>query len=511
MKNIKRAIAALLAGAFLSVGAVGFTACGDLFGGAFNDGSSKIYEVYEAYAESAGNNALSYDEWYAELLKMAKGDKGDDGAPGVDGEDGKDGKDGLDGNKIYHGKGAPASLKGGEGDMYVDTVSWHVYFYEKGAWVDCGSIKGADGAPSGPTTPTDPDGGDGGETVTGGDIAIHVIDLGKKAGDSIYIKAGENDILIDAGSEDSSASLICSYLNEYVTDGKLEYVIATHGDQDHIASFACNTPSNGIFYNFEVGTIIKFAKTNKTTQVSQRFLSALDYAESQGATVYTADQCYNEEGGAKRQYWLDEEHTLSMNILYNYYYFNKSSDENNHSVVTLFTKETSTKTYNFLLTGDLEKDGESRMVEYYSTPANSKSQYDVLPDVDFYKAGHHGSGTSSTDKLLSVIKPEYVAVSCCAGSPEYTVNNSNTFPYVEVFKNLLKYTQNIYCTSVSDTLPSLSNGKFSGQSYTRKAWNGNIVCSSDPSSQDGIKITCSGTQETILQSDWYKTYRQSYV
>ena len=389
---------------------------------------------------------------------------------------------------------------------------YHKYFglgehtYVDGECTVCGKQQPPEDTSGGGSGGSDDDNGGSGVTGgSGGDILIHVIDLGKKAGDSIYIKAGDNDILIDAGSEDSSASLICSYLNKYVTDGKLEYVIATHGDQDHIASFACSTPSNGIFYNFDVDTVIKFAISNKTTQVYNRFLSVLQYAESRGTKVYTAAQCYNEEGGAQRQYWLDDEHTLSMNILYNYYYFNTGSDENNYSVVTLFTKQTSTRTYNFLLTGDLEKDGESRMVDYYSKASNSKSQYDVLPDVDFYKAGHHGSGTSSTEKLLNVIKPEYVAISCCAGSPEYTKNVNNTFPYTSVFQNLLKHTQNIYCTSVADTLPALSGTQFEGQTYTGKAWNGNIVCGLGES---GLEFSFSGTDQTILQSEWYATYRK---
>lgn len=367
----------------------------------------------------------------------------------------------------------------------------------------------------------------GGVVAEGSDISIHVIDLGKDAGDSIYIKAGENDILIDAGSSGGSAPLICEYLNNYVTDNKLEYVIATHADTDHIAAFAGNSSGNtrtGVLYKFKVDTLIKFdnvesdknGKEDDLNTVYGKFCAAVKHAEENGATVYTAGQCYNEEGGAKRQYWLDEEHTLSMNILYNYYYYNVSKDENNHSVVTLFTKETTSKTYNFLLTGDLEKDGESRMVDYYAKSSNSKSEYDVLPDVDFYKAGHHGSGTSSTDKLLSVIKPEYVAISCCAGTNEYTTDVNNTFPYTAVFKNLLKYTQNIYCTSVADTLPPISNGKFSqkGGGYTGKPWNGNIVCSFVPASSEssvGIKISCSGTQETLLKSEWYAEFREPYV
>lgn len=350
------------------------------------------------------------------------------------------------------------------------------------------------------------------------ELSMHIIDLGKYAGDCIYIKAGENDILIDAGSRAASAPLICEYLNNYVTDGKLEYVIATHADQDHIEAFAGNKDGNsrtGVLYKFQVDTLIKFAFVDSDKQDKEdnpnttygKFMDAIKYVQSKGTTVYTANQCYDETDGAKRQYWLDDEHTLSMNILYNYYYYNQSSDENNHSVVTLFTKTTESDTFHYLFSGDLEKDGESKMVDYYSNVANSKSEYDILPEVELYKAGHHGSGTSSTDKLLSVIKPKYIAISCCAGAPEYTLANENTFPYQASLDNMLKHTDKIYCTGVASGLPELKDGKFANKSYEYEPYNGNIVFFFDGSA---LKLKCSNGFDSIIQSEWFKNYRNTY-
>lgn len=347
------------------------------------------------------------------------------------------------------------------------------------------------------------------------DFSIHVIDLGEYAGDSIYIKAGENDILIDAGSRAVSAPLICEYLSNYVTDGKLEYVIATHADQDHIEAFAGNKEGDsrtGVLYKYDVDTLIKFGyvekdkedKENNSNTTYGKFMDAVKYVQSKGTKVYTAGDCYNEVGGAKRQYWLDSDKTLSMNILYNYYYYNQSSDENNHSVVTLFTRQTETGKFNYLFTGDLEQDGESKLVDYYSNSSNSKSEYDVLPEVDFYKAGHHGSGTSSTAKLLNVIKPKYIAISCCAGAPEYTLNNSNTFPYQASLDNMLKHTENIYCTGLATNLPELADGKFAKKQWDYAPLNGNIVFYM---SSGELKLWCSNSSQTIIQTEWFKQYR----
>ena len=48
----------------------------------------------------------------------------------------------------------------------------------------------------------------------------------------------------------------------------------------------------------------------------------------------------------------------------------------------------------YLFTGDLEKEGEAHLVEFYD-----------LGEVYLYKAGHHGSKTSSSIDLLNEIKP----------------------------------------------------------------------------------------------------------
>lgn len=362
------------------------------------------------------------------------------------------------------------------------------------------------------------------EDISKSEFSIHIIDLGKFAGDSIYIKAAGNDILIDAGSRAESADLICTYLDNYVTDGRLEYVIATHADQDHIAAFAGKTAGesrNGVLYRYGVDTLIRFdnvvkSKTeneNKPNTVYGAFKEAEKYLTENGTRVFTAGQCYNEIDGAKRQFWLDGGKTLSMNILYNYYYYNVDNDENNHSVVTLFTKDTGVGRHNFLFTGDLEKEGEESLVEYYSDPSNSKSEYDVLPEVDFYKAGHHGSGTSSSEQLLSVIKPKYVAVSCCAGAPEYTLNNPNTFPYQQSLERILEYTDKIYCTAQATELPQFdADGKFSEKKWEYEPLNGNIVFllnvrAVSQGTVGNVKLWCSNSFSPLTETEWFENYR----
>ena len=70
-------------------------------------------------------------------------------------------------------------------------------------------------------------------------FSVHFLELGNKyTGDCTYIKYGDVDILIDCGSRANSVGAVSSYLNRYVTDNTLEYVIVTHAHRDHYAGFA---------------------------------------------------------------------------------------------------------------------------------------------------------------------------------------------------------------------------------------------------------------------------------
>ena len=194
-----------------------------------------------------------------------------------------------------------------------------------------------------------------------GELSFHFMMLGNDhSGDCIYVKAGDNDILIDAGSETSSVDNIKSYVNEYCTDNKLEYVIATHADSDHIAGFAGTTKDNtSIFDFYDCGTIIDFPMTEKTTDTYHRYVEKRSLEVQSGAKHFTALECYNQsKEGAMREYKLSD--TVSMKILYNYFYENDASKENNYSVCLLFTHGDR----NFLFTGDLESKGEEYLVEY---------------------------------------------------------------------------------------------------------------------------------------------------
>ncbi len=317
------------------------------------------------------------------------------------------------------------------------------------------------------------------ESYVSGDLSIHFLELGNEyTGDSIFIQCGEYDILVDAGSRNSSATTIINYVDQYVTDNTLEFVIATHADQDHISAFYSTSSREGIFEHYQVETIIDFPKTNKTSQTYQNYLEYRDQEVQNGAVRYSALQCYNNEGGAKRVYQLTE--FVELEILYNYYYDHSTTDENNYSVCFMLNQGDN----HYLFTGDLEKEGEYELVDYY------KTNHGGLPHCVLYKAGHHGSGTSSSPELLKAITPEYVCVCCCAGSDEYTDNIDNQFPYKVMVQNVSQYTDNIFVTTMMNE---------EGEAVSM---NGNIHFKVSGSK---ITVECSNNNTILKDTDWFKS------
>lgn len=322
-----------------------------------------------------------------------------------------------------------------------------------------------------------------------GDLEMHFLELGNGyTGDSCYIKCGDVDILVDAGSRTSSSTTIANYLDTQVTDQKLEYIIVTHADRDHIAGFAGDSKNPSIFARYEVDTIIDFPLTNKVgskeTGVLKDYYSERDSRVEKGAKHYNALQCYNNTDGGQRTYKLSD--TITLNILYNYYYENSSPDENNYSVC--FQIEDGDNKY--LFTGDLELEGEEKLV------ANNS-----LDKVKFFKAGHHGSKTSSNDCLLDVIQPEVCVVTCCAGSVEYTQNLENTFPTQLFINRISKWTDKVYVTTVG-TIAKDDSGKWKDVSYT--SLNGIVVVKVNNGT---LNVECSNNNTVLKDTDWFKNNR----
>ena len=316
-----------------------------------------------------------------------------------------------------------------------------------------------------------------GETTA---MDINFLELGNKyTGDSTFIKAGDMDILIDAGSRQNSATTIANFIDNYCTDGKLEFVIATHAHQDHIAGFVGSNSDEGILKRYKIDTLIDFSLTNATSAIYNNYVSLRDEKVASGdiAHHYTANECIQGTNGAKKIYQLGE--GMTMEILDQKFYRETTDDENDYSVCALFTQANN----HYLFTGDLEKKGEASLVELNN-----------LPECELFKGGHHGSYTANTDTLLNVIKPKTVCICCCAGSDEYTKTPENMFPAQLAVNRIAKWTDKVYVTTV------VSDNEKGYQSM-----NGNINFHCDK----GKEYTVTGSNNSIILKDteWFKNNR----
>ena len=118
-----------------------------------------------------------------------------------------------------------------------------------------------------------------------------------------------------------------------------------------------------------------------------------------------------------------EQELISNNIL------------NNNSLVAKLTYEDSNKQeYSLLLTGDIEKVAEKKLVEKYINTG--------ILEATILKVAHHGSKTSSIEEILKLIKPKIALIG---------VGEKNTFghPSKITLDNLENLGCQIYRTDIS--------------------------------------------------------------
>lgn len=326
------------------------------------------------------------------------------------------------------------------------------------------------------------------EEIKSNELSIHFLELGNKyTGDCTFIKVGNTEILIDAGSRTSSIPTINQYITQYITDGKLEYVIVTHAHQDHYAGFATQ---NSLFdalntSSVSVGEVITFSKTNQNPDkgLYKTFLAELEEVKVEDGAIVNDVLDYCDTTGATTT--IDLGNNCELEFLYHKYYETKAPSENDYSVCCIINQGSGANAHHYLFTGDLEEDGEKDLITHTS-----------LPQVDLYKAGHHGSKTSSSAEFLAVIKPKVVCVCACAGSPEYTSNQANQFPTQEFINRISLYTDAVYVTTLC---VDYNKGEF-------ESMNGNIVVTTATVSS-AVTVKCAGSKEKLKDSEWFKNNR----
>ena len=225
-----------------------------------------------------------------------------------------------------------------------------------------------------------------------GDMYVHFIDVGQ--GDSIFIEFANNEtMLIDAGEKDQSDKIV-TYIFEQGHD-TLDYVIATHVHSDHIGGMA------EVLNNFKIKNFY-MTEAKATTKTYDNMMLAVK--DSKANVHYVVEVIEPNKVG---------------------------KDQNNNSIVVKLRYDDN----DFLFTGDME------------------NEEDVVGmKCDVLKVGHHGSETSTSEKFLDEVEPDYAVISC-------GLHNSYNHPSDKTLNMLESRGIKIFRTDIQGTIVFKSNGK----------------------------------------------------
>lgn len=242
-------------------------------------------------------------------------------------------------------------------------------------------------------------------------LTVHFLDVGQ--GDCVLITCGEHAMLIDAG-DNSMGTTVELYLRKQNIK-KLDYVIGTHPDADHIGGM------DVIIYKFDCDTIIlpDFEKNTAT------YRDVID-------TINNKNYKITRPAAGKTYSLGQSEFTVISPVSDDY-----GDNANNYSVgIRLTYGDTS-----FLLAGDAEEEAEEDMLD---------SGQELKADV--FKASHHGSRTSNTEEFLEAVNPEYAVISCGE-------NNKYGHPHAQTLNTLRAMGIKVFRTDEQGAVIIKSDGK----------------------------------------------------
>ncbi len=320
-------------------------------------------------------------------------------------------------------------------------------------------------------------------------LSIHFFDLGVyETGDCIYIKAGDYDILVDGGAKYDCKTYVYPRLDEFLGEDKtIDLAIVTHSDFDHIAMFS--STSDSLFSSYNISMLVDFVGSNSTSQAYSNYLKN---RANFGGVHYTAIECWDSDTTAElssktaaRRYSLGK--NLELEFLYNRYYEESASDNNNYSVCFQIVQGNN----KYVFMGDAETEAEASVIE-----SNAES----LGKSVLYKANHHGSGTSSSPALMGILQPEYIVSPCVVGTYQYATNPENTFPYQAAIDSWAPYTYKIMAPRVVSYDASDVWGSTS--------LNGEIVVSSSGIDSEDVRMSGSVSDTYLPLSDWFNETRR---
>ena len=264
--------------------------------------------------------------------------------------------------------------------------------------------------------------------ASGGELQVHVLDVGPIDGDSILIISPTGkSVLIDAGDA-GKGKIVLDALKRYNVT-QLDYFIASHPHPDHIGGatevFKAVTVLN-VIDNGQLPSVAPQAtptpkqkqpapkpppplnrRSPKSTSLTQFYDDYKAAVSSSGAHYETAKQGtkYDLGGGALLTILAPSEPFFTKD---------KMSTGGNETNANSIVARLDYGSFSMLLTGDAEEQTEHRLLT---------KELDLQAKV--IKISHHGSKYASSKDFLDRVKPEVAIVSCGAwnryGHPSQSV------------------------------------------------------------------------------------------
>ena len=253
-----------------------------------------------------------------------------------------------------------------------------------------------------------------------------LMDVGQ--GDGIFLRSNESlitfpwedkslTVLVDSGS--TTVKEVGKYkvipCLKYLGVSKIDAMIATHPDTDHtngLIEIMDNSDSEG----FTIGSL--YVSDTDYFDKDDSFLELISHAEKENIPIRKMHENETVENENLRLICT----SVRPNTVY--------SSLNEASIV-LYGEA---KNLSFLLTGDIEGEGEKIL---------TKTLCDKnISDIDILKCAHHGSKNSTSDDFLATVRPKITIISCGK-------NNPYNHPHEETLDRLKKYGSRIIRTDIS--------------------------------------------------------------
>lgn len=255
-----------------------------------------------------------------------------------------------------------------------------------------------------------------------GQLVVHYIDVGQ--GDCIYIAFPDGtDMLIDCGSQGGSSKYQTSALNclkALNPDGKIDRVMATHSDTDHISYL------DEVFFEFQVNNVYMpniRPKLGKSVEIKKEVV-AVDSLDASKLKKFTDNDTIDTDTYA--EFFIAALSEPNCNITLNIGKYEIRGQDYTFTFYCLSQEEwdsrnlkSATQINAVSPIGILEYAGKRLVFTGDSNESNEKYYCETYPytDCDVLKVAHHGSDGSSRDPFLQHVTCEYAVIS--AGGKSY--------------------------------------------------------------------------------------------